>query len=314
MVISPISAAKQAETALSQLFPNERFRLTPAAPFSDPKVAFVLSAKRIGTDERFICKVASKTANDRNMLATHMHAQQAAEARMRSPNFRVPKVVHYNSDENCLIQEDAKGRSLADILRAESKDRCIDAITRVGAWISTYHQTTAEPRPFDPYPYVNWLSGRDFGVCSNEALIAHAFDVLDRVAKAAAGQTAIYAITHRDCHASQFLLRGSGTVYAIDFEFMDFDVAIRDLQRLWLQLVFKKDLCERLRPNEIWDILLTGYGPLRTARDVQLYFEIFMRLEQLRRFCATAGQAPAPNTVRDYEDGLSAVLNDFEPR
>jgi aminoglycoside/choline kinase family phosphotransferase len=167
-------------------------------------------------------------------LAAQFARLQASHPRLRTGLYRVPEPYSYNAESGVLLMEDAWGMAAESIWR---NDRAGPArvTAAAGGWLARYHGLTAARHVFNPDPHLNWLRkslvAHDDGqrhIPDYAQLVAH-LPALERLAEAARKATSLRAITHRDFHLRNLLIRKQGRTYGIDMENATRDEAMRDL-------------------------------------------------------------------------------------
>jgi aminoglycoside phosphotransferase (APT) family kinase protein len=121
------------------------------------------------------------------------------------------------------------------LLLLQGVDPALRVLDSAGAWIARFHGLTAAQTGFNPDPHVNWIrksiaahksGARQITDCDGlRALLPD----LDALADKARGALVRRAITHRDFHLRNLLLRKHGRTYGIDFENAARDECLRDL-------------------------------------------------------------------------------------
>jgi len=309
--VSPKEAHGLAVDTLSRCFPDTDFIVAPVKFDAPPKDTIVFRAKQKGQNISYICKVADDTEAARAKLTQHVKAQQSAAEYMTGSTFRVPTILAFEPDLRCFVQEDVKGEMLGHVIRdKDTFEPRLKAVLRAVGWISAFHSGTAQSGTFDPDPYMDWLGGIDFETCFDAELTQGMLSRLSTLAAESRGKTARYCVTHRDLHASQFMLRGNGTVYALDFEYLETELAVRDLHHFWAHIARKKRLRSEISSDDLWDVILSAYGPLETDPNVLKFSKGLTLLARYQRYCLVTGADSSQNELALYETSLETFLND----
>ncbi len=172
--------------------------------------------------------------SDPALLAPYANRLIAVHPTMAEGRHRVPEPLFYDAERGVLLMEDTWGHR-ADVLLVQDAAAADRVLQSAGGWIGRYHATTQAKAAFNPDPHLNWLrkaltahksGARVIPDC--DGLRAH-LPGLEALAEAARGAMGRRAITHRDFHLRNLLIRKLGRVYGIDFENAERDDCIRDL-------------------------------------------------------------------------------------
>lgn len=153
---------------------------------------------------------------------------------MAEGRFRVPKPVFYDPQLGALIMEDTRGQPAAN-LWLHGGAQAERALAAAGGWLARYHALSVNPAAFNPDPHLNWLRKSIAAHHAGHHQIADFADLiallgdLERLAETARGQPCLRAITHRDFHLHNLMVRNLGRTFGIDMENAARDVAMRDL-------------------------------------------------------------------------------------
>ena len=168
------------------------------------------------------------------LLAAYANRLMAVHPGMAQGPYRVPEPLFYDAGLGLLLMEDTWGQR-GDVLLVKDADAAARVLDKAGAWIARFHRLTRFQAAFNPDPHVNWIrkaiAGHKSGlrpIPDCEGLRALLPD-LDALAEDARGGMVSRAITHRDFHLRNLLIRKQGRSYGIDFENAGRDECIRDL-------------------------------------------------------------------------------------
>lgn len=271
----PVSAAETVVLAvLAARFPGVQPELEVLNAARPGHPAYVVRAK-LDTDHYVVAKQA-----DPALLSAYAHRLMAVHPGMAQGKMRVPEPLFYDADQGVLLMEDTWGQR-ADLLFLKGPESAQRVLDSAGAWIARFHGLTQVQGAFNPDPHVNWIrkaiaahksGARPIPDCDGlRALLPE----LDALAEAARGATLRRAVTHRDYHLRNLLIRKLGRCYGIDFENAARDDCIRDL------LFFLSDCAKvQLAPPTAESLQATAqalrraYGPPLADRPVRLFFQL----------------------------------------
>lgn len=204
---------------------------------------------------------------------------------------RVPRPWHLTADGTALVMEDALGRQAALAWwPAMEFDLCLRQLQRFGDWIGAFHAPTLQGVAFDPGPHLRWLARIE---APTDDLAAPG---LLAAARAADGKPALQAVTHRDLHLKNLILRQGGAVFGLDFENGKPDVALRDPLMLLVDAAlrggFDRDAMLLARAAAaLWRGYRARIGPtLPQAPEAALFFQRFHSTAALARLGAPEGE------------------------
>ncbi len=224
-----INAAQSLVLAvLAQRYPDAAPELETLNAGRPGHPALVLRAK-LGVDHYVVAKLTEPS-----LLAPYATRLIAVHPDMAQGRYRVPEPLFYNAEQGLLLMEDTWGQQ-ADLLLLQGVEPARRVLDSAGAWIARFHGLTAAQTGFNPDPHVNWIrksiaahksGARQITDCDGlRALLPD----LDALADKARGALVRRAITHRDFHLRNLLLRKHGRTYGIDFENAARDECLRDL-------------------------------------------------------------------------------------
>ena len=226
-LISAKTAQTTAQTALLQHFGTQG-ALTLLNPSSDNQASFVFRAD-LGAQGFAIVKVG-----DPARMALAAVRQLTVYPSLSEGRYRVPQLLAQDADNGVTVSEDARGQS-AQTLFLSGPAGAARALAAAGGWIARFHKPTAHMGAFNPDPHLNWLQKQAAAHQDRTRQIPD-FEKFDRAlnqaiqaAIIARWQPILRAITHRDYHLRNLLIRNLGRTYGIDFENAKRDEALRDL-------------------------------------------------------------------------------------
>lgn len=270
----PLNAAEsQVLTVLAARYPGTAPELDMLNAARPGHPAHVFRAK-LGEDHYVVAKLTEHA-----LLAPYATRLMAVHPGMAQGKFRVPEPLFYDADQGVLLMEDTWGQR-ADMLLLKGADQASRVLDLAGGWIARFHGLTQAQGQFNPDPHVNWIRKAIAGHKSGQRPIPDCDGLrallpeLDALAEAARGAAVRRAITHRDFHLRNLLIRKLGRSYGIDFENAARDECIRDL------LFFLAD-CAKVQLADPTPESLTAaartltqaYGPLLTDRTVRMFFQ-----------------------------------------
>lgn len=143
---------------LQERFPNDTFRLTQLNGGEKDRLSWALRCKLKGKNQTLVCKVASKTPKGRERLFTEKAWLDELWSEPMQKNDTVPKPLFFDAERCVLAMEDAKGRTLRELLgHAQSVKDVEHLMRRSGTWLHAFHGRTLKEHAFDPSPHSKWL-------------------------------------------------------------------------------------------------------------------------------------------------------------
>jgi Phosphotransferase enzyme family len=215
-------------TALVAHYPGTRPVLDMLNAARPGHPAFVFRAD-LGDGRSVIAKLTTPA-----LLAPYATRLIAVHPFMAEGRFRVPEPLLYLDAMGLLLMEDSWGMQ-ADALLLQGDAAAERALQAGAGWIARFHAISQARTGFNPDPHINWLEKSIALHDREERLIPDIADLrahlpeLRRMAEAARGAMVRRAITHRDFHLRNLMIRKQGRVFGIDFENGLRDETLRDL-------------------------------------------------------------------------------------
>lgn len=223
-------AEEVALAALDRLKPGKGYALEVLSRGgSHPEAAVFRARPLAGGSWRIVKTVAADPAEEARLARQARRQAQVWKALAGDGTARVPQPFRHEASPRALVMEDAVTASAAAIWQGGlSAERQLHQLQRCGDWLGAFHGPTLAVAPFDPAPHLRWLAR----LAPPEGEAAELVPWLERQAEDAAGQPVLRAVTHRDLHLKNLILRPNGQTYGLDFENTRPDIALRDLLML----------------------------------------------------------------------------------
>lgn len=310
----PIDAAQALVlSALAVRFPDAVPQLeTLHATTSGPPV-FVFRA-RLAPDLSVVAKVS-----DPARLAPYANRLIAVHPGMAQGRYQVPEPILYDADHGLLLMEDTWGQR-ADALFLQGQDDRARVLQSAGAWIARFHRQSRVQAVFNPDPHVNWIRKAIAGHKSGARPIPDCDGLrallpdLDALAETARGGMVWRAITHRDFHLRNLMIRKRGRVYGLDFENAARDDCLRDL------LFFLAD-CAKLQLaaptaqslQATAQALLQAYGQATAETSVRRFFQLAFAMASWAGLDTATPPGPKRRRAHEVIDLLTKACDLFAP-
>lgn len=283
-------AAEVAQIALAEARPAHRYSLDWLAADNPRPQATLFRARPEQGGQGLVVKVVPADLIEVSRLAAQFRRQrQAWRSLQDNPRFRVPRAFHLGAAGRAMVMEDARGQTFAQLWAVPQPEATRhEHLHRIGGWIGCYHGISLAEAAFDPAPHLHWIE-KLTAEAEPQALsaVAPRLAALSHAAETARGRPALAAITHRDLHLKNLILRPDGRTYGIDLENARTDVALRDLQFVLLDAAARaeaEDQPMRLVAfaSRLWRGYRTETGTrLRQSREAALFFQRFQALAAL---------------------------------
>lgn len=279
-------------------------------PGSDPKLQTLNAARaghpahvfraKLGPDQFVVAKLS-----DPALLMPYATRLIALHPGMSEGRLRVPEPYFHDAAQGILLMEDTWGQQ-AEAVFLQGGDQTDHVLQSAGAWIARFHAQSRMQARFNPDPHVNWIrkaiaahksGARPIPDCDGLRALLPALDAL---AETARGAMVWRAITHRDFHLRNLMIRKGGRVYGIDFENAARDECLRDL------LFFLAD-CARvqLAAPTAHSLLATAqalrlsYRHATADRAVRLFFQLAFAMAAWAALDATRPPGPKRRRALD---------------
>ena len=263
---------------------------------------FVFRA-RLGPELSVVAKICAPAR-----LAPYAQRLIAVHPGMAQGRYLVPEPYLHDAERGLLLMEDTWGQR-ADALFLQGPEQRERVLQSAGAWVARYHRQSRVQAAFKPDPHVNWIRKAIAGHKSGARPIPDCDGLrallpdLDALAEAARGGMVWRAITHRDFHLRNLMIRKRGRVYGLDFENAARDDCLRDL------LFFLADCArvERTAPTPhnlklTAQGLLQSYGQATADTSVRLFFQMFFAMATWAGLDATTPPGPKQRRAREVID------------